>query len=147
MPADKYVEENGLAAMLTKKRSAGVTPKVNLRECVIYTSPPSMNKAAHSGLKTQRRCHQKGYQKGLVSSKKLFWKTTTLLGNLNLQWFKICWRAYTVQFSMNSVLFVCFIMVVYEKILLEALPSYVDFFPIYLRMALIVTNFPTANRP
>ena len=28
-----YMKENGLAAMLTAKRSAGVIPEVNLREC------------------------------------------------------------------------------------------------------------------
>ena len=30
MLAHRYVEENGLAAMLTAKRSAGVAPQVNL---------------------------------------------------------------------------------------------------------------------
>ena len=38
MPACRYVEENGLAAMLTTKRLAGVTLEVNLRECVTYAS-------------------------------------------------------------------------------------------------------------
>ena len=31
MLARKYVDENGSAAMLATKRSAGVTPEVNLR--------------------------------------------------------------------------------------------------------------------
>ena len=54
--------------MLAAKRSAGVAPEVNFRECV--------NKTAHSGLETQRRHHQKSKtgvsvvpQKGLMSSK------------------------------------------------------------------------------
>ena len=57
MPAHRYMEENDLAAMLAAKRSAGVAPEVNFRECV--------NKTAHSGFETQRRRHQKskqGYQ-------------------------------------------------------------------------------------
>ena len=63
--AHRYVEENGLAAMLAAKRLAGVAPKVNLRECEICMSLPSVNKVAHSGFETQRRCHKspkKGYQ-------------------------------------------------------------------------------------
>ena len=59
MSAHRYVEENGLAAMLATKRSAGVTPEVNLRECVAHTPLPSVNKAARSGFETQRRHHQK----------------------------------------------------------------------------------------
>ena len=43
------MEENGLAAMLATKRSAGVTREVNLREDVICMPPPNVNKAAHSG--------------------------------------------------------------------------------------------------
>ena len=34
MPAHRYVEENGLAAMLGTKRLVGVTPEVNLWEHV-----------------------------------------------------------------------------------------------------------------
>ena len=37
----------------------GVTPEVNLRECISHVPPPSVNKAAHSGIETQRRPHQK----------------------------------------------------------------------------------------
>ena len=76
MPACRYVEENGSAAMLAAKRSAGVTPEVNLRECVTSMPLPSANEAGHSGFETQRRCYQKSKkgvsvfpQKGLVSSK------------------------------------------------------------------------------
>ena len=50
---------DGSAAMLAAKRSAGVAPEVNLRECVRCTPLPSSNKAAHSGFETQRRHHQK----------------------------------------------------------------------------------------
>ena len=66
MPTHRYVEENGLTAMLAAKRSAGVASEVNLRECVICNPPPSTNKAAHSGFETQRRCHQKS-KTGIVS--------------------------------------------------------------------------------
>ena len=58
MPACRYVEEICLAVMLDPKRSAGVTPEVNLRQCVTHTPPPSTNKAAHSGFETQKRCYQ-----------------------------------------------------------------------------------------
>ena len=75
-PTNVYQEEHGLAAMLAAKRSAGVAPEVNIRECVRHTPLPSMNRAAHSGFETQRRCHQKfkigvlvASQKGLMSSK------------------------------------------------------------------------------
>ena len=69
---------DSLAAMLATKRLAGVTPEVNLRECVIHTPLPSANKAAHPGFETQRRHHQKSKtgvsvapQNGLMSSKNL----------------------------------------------------------------------------
>ena len=45
--------------MLVAKRSAGVAPEVNLRECVTYKPLPSVNKDAHSDFETQRRHHQK----------------------------------------------------------------------------------------
>ena len=59
MPAHRYVEENGLAAMLTTKMSAGVAPEVNLKKCVAWMPLPRVNKPAHSGFETQRRHHQK----------------------------------------------------------------------------------------
>ena len=62
MPARRYVEENGLAAMLANKRLAGVTPEVNLRECVTRTPPPSANKVAYSDFETQSRRHQESKQ-------------------------------------------------------------------------------------
>ena len=45
MPGCRYVEETNLAAILATKRSAGVTPEVNLREGVTHMPPPSANKA------------------------------------------------------------------------------------------------------
>ena len=45
-------------ATLAVKRSAGVAPEVNFRECIICMPPPSTNKAAHSGFETQR-CQRK----------------------------------------------------------------------------------------
>ena len=43
--------------MLAAKRSAGVAPEVNLRECVTYKPLPSVNKDAHSDFETPRRHH------------------------------------------------------------------------------------------
>ena len=57
MPAHRYMEEIGLAAMLATKRLAGVAPEVNLGECVAHTPLSSVNKVAHSGFETQRRHH------------------------------------------------------------------------------------------
>ena len=62
-------------AILAVKRLAGVTPEVNLMDCILYIPLPSVNKAANSGFETQRRHHQKSEtgtpltpQKGLMSS-------------------------------------------------------------------------------
>ena len=41
------------AAMLAIYTSRGVTPEVNLRECISVMPPQSSNKAAHSGFETQ----------------------------------------------------------------------------------------------
>ena len=75
MHVNRYVDENGSAAMLAGKRLAVVALDVNFREYVICMPPPSLNKAAHSGFETQRRHHQKSKiglsvapQKGLMSS-------------------------------------------------------------------------------
>ena len=62
MPAQRYVEENGLA---TINRSAGVVPEVNLRECVTCMPWPSTNKVAHSGFETQKRRQQKSKHSGI----------------------------------------------------------------------------------
>ena len=48
MPARRYMEESGSAAMLAGKRSIGVAPEVNFRECVTHIPPIGTNKAAHS---------------------------------------------------------------------------------------------------
>ena len=53
MPACRYMEENGLAAIQVTKRLAGITLEVNLREYGTCMSPPSANKAAHSGFETR----------------------------------------------------------------------------------------------
>ena len=71
--------EQWLAA-IKLSRLAGVVPDVNLRECTSHIPPPRMNKAAHSGFESQRRCHQKsklgisGPIKGHVSTKKIIKK-------------------------------------------------------------------------
>ena len=70
MPAHRYMEENGLAAMLTTKRSVGVAPEVMLKECVTHMPPWSMNKAAHSGFETQRRHYRKSKTGVLVAPQK-----------------------------------------------------------------------------
>ena len=65
MPAHRYVEEIGSAAMLAAKRLAGVTPEVILRECITHTLLPSVNKAAHLALKPRgdiTRSPKHGYQ-------------------------------------------------------------------------------------
>ena len=59
------MDENSSAAMLATKRSACVTPEVNLRECTSHTHLPSENKTAHSGFETQRRYHQKSKNRGI----------------------------------------------------------------------------------
>ena len=76
MPAHRYVEEIGSAAMLAAKRLAGVTPEVNLRECTTHTLLPSVNKDCPPGFETKRRHHQKSKtwvsvapQEGLMPSK------------------------------------------------------------------------------
>ena len=56
MPARRYVEEIGSAAILAP---TVVTPEVNLRECITHMPLSSTNNAAHSGFETQRRHHQK----------------------------------------------------------------------------------------
>ena len=53
------------AAMLAAKRSAGVAPEMNLRECVTHMLLPSLNKAAPLALKPRgdvTRSPKQGYQ-------------------------------------------------------------------------------------
>ena len=45
MPACRYMDENGSAAMLATKRLVGVTPEVNFRECLTCMPLPSANNA------------------------------------------------------------------------------------------------------
>ena len=59
MLVHKYVDENGLAALLAAKRSASVTPEMSHRECTSCMPPPSANQAVHSGFESQRRHCQK----------------------------------------------------------------------------------------
>ena len=68
LPAHRYVAENDLAAMLATKRSAGVKPEVNLRECIKHIAHmPSMNEAAPCGFEFQMRHHQKSKTGVLVA--------------------------------------------------------------------------------
>ena len=65
MPTHRHVEENGSAAMLAAKRSAGVVPEVNLRVSVTRTPPPNVNKATSLALKHRgyvTRSQTQGYQ-------------------------------------------------------------------------------------
>ena len=71
IPPHRYVEENSSVAMLTAKRSAGVTPEVNFKKDVTHMPPPSANKAAHSGLKTHRRHHQSKTEVSVIHKKYL----------------------------------------------------------------------------
>ena len=47
------------ATMLAIYTSRGVAPEVNLREHISDMPPQSLNKAAYSGFKTQRKHHKK----------------------------------------------------------------------------------------
>ena len=58
MLVHKYVDWNGLAAMLATKRSAGVAPEVNLR-FPLHSGTKHTGKGIHSGFETQGRHHQK----------------------------------------------------------------------------------------
>ena len=76
MPVRRYVEENSSADMLAARRSAGVAPEANFRECVICMPPADTNRAA---VFETKKCHQKSktgvsvlLQRGFVSSKNLF---------------------------------------------------------------------------
>ena len=72
MLAYRYAEEIGSAAMLAAKRSASVTPEVNLREYVTLCLGQVLNKVAHCGYETKRKYKiglSVALQKGLMSSK------------------------------------------------------------------------------
>ena len=70
MTPHSYEEENGSAAMLTTKRSAGVTPDMNLIDCVTHTPPPNANKAAHSGFLYPEKMSPEVQNKGISGSTK-----------------------------------------------------------------------------
>ena len=66
--------------MLAIKRSAGIVPELNLRECVTCMPPPSVNKATFQVLKPRGDIIKSktglsvAPQKGLMSSKIFFFK-------------------------------------------------------------------------
>ena len=69
-----------LATMLAAKRSASVTPEVNLRNS-LHAGDKASKRGIHPDFETQGRRHHKSKtgvsaapQKGLVSSKKIFLK-------------------------------------------------------------------------
>ena len=72
MPAYRYKEENGSAAMLAAERSASVAPKVNLWEWVTPMPLPTMNKASHSRgdvIRSPKQGYQWPHRKDLCPSK------------------------------------------------------------------------------
>ena len=52
-----------------------VTIEVNLSDHISCMPLPSVNKVAHSGFKTQRRCHQKSETRVSVAPKMGLWRT------------------------------------------------------------------------
>ena len=73
MPERKYINGSGLAAILVAKRSAGVTPELNLRN--LLNTGDEAFKEINPGIKTQGRRHQRSKtglsvapSKGLKSS-------------------------------------------------------------------------------
>ena len=48
MPGRRYMEEMGSATMLATKRSTGVAPRVNFKECAMHIPLP---------IKCQKSCH------------------------------------------------------------------------------------------
>ena len=52
----KYVGQNGSAAMLATKKSAGVSPKMNLRN-PLQAGNEACKWWIHPGFETQGRCH------------------------------------------------------------------------------------------
>ena len=86
------------SVILATKRLAGVALEMNLREHISHTPLPSVNKAAHSGFETWRRCHQKSKtgvsvapQKGFTSGKILKKKVVVNEGYK----LEICEKDYT----------------------------------------------------
>ena len=59
LPVLKHACEESYRLPCYVKRSAGVTPEVNLRECTSHMPPASMNEADHSSFESQTKHHQK----------------------------------------------------------------------------------------
>ena len=99
MPACSYMEEISSVAMLAAKKSAEVTPEVNIREQETHTH-------LSSGFETQRRRHQKtktgvpvAPQKGLMSSNFLKMSPCTA---------SICSSSSRSSFSLSRHCFISF---------------------------------------
>ena len=58
----KYVDQNGLSAMLAIKKSRGVTPEVNVRN-LLCTGDEANKQAMHHGFETHHRSSKQGYQR------------------------------------------------------------------------------------
>ena len=65
---NNYVDQKGLAAMLTIKMSVGVAPMVNLRN-PLHTGEKTCEQRIDPSFETQGRHHHKQPQKELMSSK------------------------------------------------------------------------------
>ena len=71
----QYVDQKGSATVLVAKRSAGVTPEVNLKN-LLHAGKEAYEQGIHPGFETQGTCHQRSKtgvlvdpQTGLMSSK------------------------------------------------------------------------------
>ena len=95
MSGCRYVEEIGSAAMLAAKRSSGVVPEVNLRECVRCMRLLSVNKAAYSGFETQRRRHYLQVQNRGISGPTIRTRV--------LQTFKLKKNKWKTNFKMSHI--------------------------------------------
>ena len=77
MPACRYVGEISSPAILAAKRSAGVTPEMNVRECITHIYA---NKAYHFGFEIRGRHHHKS-KKGISGPTKRIYVLQTFLKN------------------------------------------------------------------
>ena len=106
MPAHRYMEENGLAAMLVTKMSAGVPPEVNLWEHITCMSIPRVNKAANSGFETQRRCQQKSKTGVSVAPQK--WLLPSKFSKKKFFRFIMMGVSKNVRHSLSSIIYAYF---------------------------------------
>ena len=81
MPAYKYVDWKGSDGMLATRRSAGVKPKVNLRN-TWCTRKKHAGKEIHPGLETQNSRHQKSKKGYQWSHKKNWCRPNNFLKNI-----------------------------------------------------------------